>query len=218
VIGITSPAGIGFATSKAIVSYAASNIDTVAQQHLQLTAGQRFNLNAGKGISLFSHHDGITAIAHHGKLLMESQHDDTEIHSAKNIKLSAAEGKLIGSAKVIELIADDGSFIRIGDGGITLGSDGTIKFNAADFIYDAPAKLARTFKTFDSAATDLKFVARYYADTDDPLPAPEMNFKIHSEDGSETAGSSDGEGKSALLESDAMHIASIDIEDKDSEL
>lgn len=41
VIGVTSPAGIGFASSKAIVSYSARNIDTVAQQHLQMTAGRR---------------------------------------------------------------------------------------------------------------------------------------------------------------------------------
>ena len=34
-IAVTAPAGISFATSKAIVSYAATNIDTVAQQHLQ---------------------------------------------------------------------------------------------------------------------------------------------------------------------------------------
>ena len=34
-IAVTAPAGISFASSKAIVSYAVSNIDTVAQQHLQ---------------------------------------------------------------------------------------------------------------------------------------------------------------------------------------
>ncbi|KAK0350479.1 hypothetical protein LTR94_028863, partial [Friedmanniomyces endolithicus] len=53
VIAMTSPAGIGFASSKAIISYAGSNLDGVAQQHLQLTAGQRFSVNAGKGVSLF---------------------------------------------------------------------------------------------------------------------------------------------------------------------
>lgn len=70
VLGVTGPAGIGFASSQAIVSYSAKNIDTVAQQHLRLTAGQHFTVNAGQGASLFAHHGGIKAIAHHGKLLL----------------------------------------------------------------------------------------------------------------------------------------------------
>ncbi|MFP5393485.1 MAG: type VI secretion system Vgr family protein, partial [Gammaproteobacteria bacterium] len=56
---LTAPQAIASSTSKSIVSYAGVNLDSVAQQHIQLTSGQRFNLNAGKGISLFSHSDGI---------------------------------------------------------------------------------------------------------------------------------------------------------------
>jgi len=89
VIGVTGPAGIGFASSKAIVSYSARNIDTVAQQHLQLTAGQRFTVNAGQGASLFAHHGGIKAIAHHGKLLLQSQHDDTVINAGQDVQITA---------------------------------------------------------------------------------------------------------------------------------
>jgi len=85
-IGVTAPDGISFATSKAVVTYAATNVDTVAQQHLQFTAGQRYSLNAGKGISLFSHSGGLHAIAHHGPLLLQSQHDTTQIDSGKDVR------------------------------------------------------------------------------------------------------------------------------------
>jgi type VI secretion system secreted protein VgrG len=47
----------------------------VAQQHLQLSAAQRCNVNGGKGISLFAHQDGIVQVAHFGKFLLQSQHD-----------------------------------------------------------------------------------------------------------------------------------------------
>ena len=77
VIGVSAPDGISFATPKTIVSYAGVNLDGVAQQHLQFTAGQQCNLNAGKGISLFAQNEGIKAIAHHGTFLMQSQHDNT---------------------------------------------------------------------------------------------------------------------------------------------
>ena len=210
VIGITAPAGIGFATSQAIVSYAASNIDTVAQQHLQLTAGQRFNLNAGKGISLFSHHDGITAIAHNGKLLLQSQHDDTEINAAKNCKVTATEGKITAMAKVIELIAEDGSFIKIGDGGITFGSSKPLKFHAPDFDFDAPATMATVFPNFGDGSVDQKFVLRYGAHDDGAL-APNRHFEIDMTDGSTLKGISDEAGKTSLLQRDAMHIANVRI-------
>lgn len=96
VIALTAPAGISFASSKAIISYAASNIDTVAQQHLQWVAGQRCSVNAGKGISLFAHADGLRAIAHHGKLLLQSQHDDTDINAGKSALLERDAMQLAG--------------------------------------------------------------------------------------------------------------------------
>ena len=96
VIALTAPAGISFASSKAIISYAASNIDTVAQQHLQWVAGQRCSVNAGKGISLFAHADGLRAIAHHGKLLLQSQHDDTDINAGKSALLERDAMHLAG--------------------------------------------------------------------------------------------------------------------------
>src|SRR5450830_641509 len=127
-VGVTAPGGISFASAKTIVSYAAANIDSVAQQQLQLTAGQRFNVNAGKGISLFSHHDGITAIAHHGKLLLQSQHDDTEINAAKNCKVTASEGKVTVMAQEIEFFVENGSFIKLGKDGLTFGSKMPLHF------------------------------------------------------------------------------------------
>ncbi|WP_197346435.1 DUF2345 domain-containing protein, partial [Ralstonia pseudosolanacearum] len=51
-IGITAPTGISMATPKAVVTYAGSNVDTVAQKHVQITSGERTNLHAGGGLSL----------------------------------------------------------------------------------------------------------------------------------------------------------------------
>lgn len=156
-LSLSAPAGMALSTPKTIVSYAGVNIDFVAQQHMQFTSGQRFNLNAGKGISLFSHHDGITAIAHHGKFLMQSQSDDTEINSAKNVKISATGGVISLMAKEIRLVAEDGSFVKIG-GGITNGTNGDIKNQAAKFPFSGPATMHTELPVFASGAPDQKFV------------------------------------------------------------
>lgn len=216
VIGITSPAGIGFASTSAIVSYSASNIDTVAQQHLQLTAGQRFNVNAGKGISLFAHHDGLTGIAHFGKVLLQSQHDDTDINSAKNLTLSATEGVAKISAKVILLVAEDGSFLKLGDGPPVIGSKQSLKFHAPDFLYDGPETMTAGFPSFGQGKADQKLVVRYPSgiplDTGERPPGAvvkDAKLNIGLSDGSALQTRSGVDGKSSLLERDAMHMAEI---------
>jgi type VI secretion system secreted protein VgrG len=210
VIGVTSPAGIGFASSKAIISYSANNIDTTAQQHLQLTSGQRFVVNAGKGVSLFAHHDGMKLIAGSGKLLLQSQHDNTEINAANDIKLTATDGKLIGMAKEIVLVAEDGSFIKIG-GGITLGTNANIAFKGANFPFTGPATMATDLPKFDSGNPDQKFVLKYGGSGLDGTVAPNRAFEILMSDGSTIKGISDAQGKTDILQREAMHIADIKI-------
>jgi type VI secretion system secreted protein VgrG len=210
IIGLSAPEGISFATPKALVSYAGSNLDSVAQQHLQLTAGQRFNLNAGQGVSMFAHTGGIKAIAHQGKFLLQSQHDDTELNSAKNVRITATDGKVVVMAKEIQFIAEDGSFVKIG-GGITLGTEGDIKHHGANFPFDGPATMATELPVFDKGGADQKFVLKYGAHGDDPVAAANRRYEIALSDGSTLTGTSDAAGKTDLLERDAMHIARIRI-------
>lgn len=216
VIALTSPAGIGFASTKAIVSYSASNIDTVAQQHLQLTAGQRFAVNAGKGISLFAHAGGLNAIAHNGRLLLQSQHDDTAINSAKDMQLTATEGKVTISAKVILLLAEDGSFLKLGDGAPVFASKQPLKFNAPDFIFDGPQSMAAQFPSFGTGKADQQFVVRFppgVALEDGSMPegavVKDAKMTVALSDGTSASDSSGADGKIRLIERDAMHMVEV---------
>ncbi len=209
-ISLTAPAGFAFTTPKTIVSYAGANIDTVAQQHLQLTAGQRFNLNAGKGISMFAHHDGIKVIAHNGDLLMQSQHGDININADKNINLTATNGVIKLMAKEIHVIAEDGSFIKIGDG-VTLGTKGDIAHKAANFPFSGPATMDAEFPTFGGGAPDQKFMLQYNPFGESAVIAPNVHYEIDLSDGSSLKGVSDAQGMTDLLQRDAMHIAAIRI-------
>ena len=198
------------------MSYSASNVDTVAQQHLQLTAGQRFAVNAGKGISLFAQHGGLHAIAHHGKLLLQSQHDDTAIDSAQNMSLSASEGTATISAKVILLVAQDGSFLKLGDGPPVLGSKAPLKFHAPDFTFDGPQSMTAQLPAFSSAGADQRLELRYprgVADEDGNEPlgdiVKDMKMALALSDGSSLDARSGADGKSELLARDAMHMVDV---------
>ncbi len=209
-ISVSAPAGIAVTTPKSIVSYAGANIDSVAQQHLQLTAGQRFNLNAGKGISMFAHHEGIKVIAHQGDMLMQSQHGDIIANADKNINITAANGTIKLMAKEIHVIAEDGSFIKIGDG-ITLGTRQDITHKAANFPFDGPATMAAEFPTFGGGAADQKFTLKYNPFGESAVIAPNVHYEIDMSDGSSLKGISDAQGMTDLLQRDAMHIAAIRI-------
>ena len=208
VIAVTSPGGIGFASSAAIVSYSASNVDTVAQRHLQLTAGQRFAVNAGDGISLFARSGGLSAIAHTGKLLLQSQQDDLAVNSAKNIQVSASEGSITIAAKTILLVAEDGSFLKLGGGAPVMGSKQALKFHGPDFIWDGPETMSAQLPSFTKDGTDLKFEPRFYAHLDGGVAAAGLDYKIESAAGS-SEGSTDDAGATTTLTHDQMHLAAI---------
>jgi len=204
-IALSAPAGISFAAAKSVVSYAGTSLNTVAQHNLQMTAGQRATLNAGRGISLFAQADGIDMIAHQGKLLMQSQRDEIELNAAQDVKFTATEGKIIGIAKEIVLIAEDGSFIKIG-GGITIGTNGTITHHGSSFPFKDGSTMSAALPQFENGKGDLKFEARYYAHIDGGIPAPDLDVVSSVSDGSDQEERSDSEGKTQLIERNAMHI------------
>ncbi|MBV7539263.1 type VI secretion system tip protein VgrG [Duganella sp. sic0402] len=203
-IAISAPAGISFASPKSIVSYAGTCLNIVAQRNLQMTAGERATLNAGRGISMFAQGDGIDLIAHQGKLLIQTQRDETELNSAKDVKLTATEGKIYGMAKEIVLIAEDGSFIKIG-GGITLGTNGTITHHGSSFPFKGSSTMTAVLPKFESGSGDAKFQARYYAHMDGGVPAPDLDIVSTVSDGSSKEERSDNDGKTQLIERGAMH-------------
>ena len=149
VIGITAPAGIHTSTPESLVSYAGKNVDTVAQQHLQQTAGQRFNLNAGKGVSLFAHDEGFKAIAHHGKMLIQSQHDDTVVNAERNVIVTASQGKITTAAdQEIVWMTAGGAYIKLAGGNFEMGAPGGCTIKAAKHVYVGPASLTPVLPTF----------------------------------------------------------------------
>ncbi|RUT67667.1 DUF2345 domain-containing protein [Flavobacterium cupreum] len=124
--------------------------------------------------------------------------------------ITATDGIISLMAKEIRLIAEDGSFTKIG-GGITNGTDGDIKNQAANFPFSGPATMATELPTFGSSAPDQKFVLKYAPQIEEAPIAPNRKFEIDMSDGSTLKGISDAMGKTSLLEREAMHIVDIRI-------
>lgn len=149
-LSLTAPEGLAFSTTKTIVSYAGVNLDTVARQHMQLTCGQRYNLNAGKGISLFSHMDGITQVAHKGKFVMQSQHDDMQIDSARDLKITAAQRVVVMADKEITFIVGGGAYLTLKGGAVEIGGPGAMTIKTDGHHWNGPASQKTELPTFEA--------------------------------------------------------------------
>jgi type VI secretion system secreted protein VgrG len=191
IVAVTAPDGISLATPQSIVSYAATNIDTVAQQHLQMTAGQRFALNAGKGISFFSQQDGLFAIAHHGKLLMQSQHDDTQIDSAKDIRISAKK-RLTIMAEEIVFINSAGAYLQLKGDSPEIGGGGPMTIKTNGHHWNGPASKSAELPTFGEG--DFARTPRLLRATDGE-PVPDMELHVERDGLEPITDKSNGEGK-----------------------
>ncbi|MBW8828591.1 MAG: type VI secretion system tip protein VgrG [Burkholderiales bacterium] len=205
-LSLTAPDGIAITSPKTLVSYSGVNIDSIAKQHYQITTGQRYNLNAGQGIGLFSHHNGIKAISHQGPLITQSQNDETRIESAKDITL-AAQNTIRLMAKNIQIIATDGSFITLADA-LTLASTGVVAIKGSAFPHSGAASMGAELPKFSSAPVDQKMVLRY-GPGKDALVAANRRYEAILSDGSKVQGVTDAQGRAQVLQSDSMNIADI---------
>lgn len=198
-IGITSPAGISMATPKVVATYAGANVDTVAQKHLQFTSGGRTNMHAGRGVSIFAHQDGISAIANQGKVRLQSQADDTQIDSAKNIHFTAVDGKLVGIGKEILLMTPEGAYLKLYGDTIEVGGNGPFISKTAGHRWEGPASMSADLPKFDHGS--LGRVPKLLRDLDGE-PARGYQGEIQKATGEVVPGQTDAAGKLAPINSD----------------
>lgn len=202
VIGITSPAGISYATPQNIVSYAGKHHDGVAQENMQLVAGQRFNLNAGTGISLFSHKEGFKAIAHYGKMLIQAQHDDVVVNASENVTMTASHGKVvIMAAKEILLATADGAYLKLAGSNAEMGGPGTLAQKFSDHHWDGPASAATDLPSFKQG--ELERTPQLLRPTDG-APVEGAAFQILTGDGSMQEGKTGADGKAPTILADRL--------------
>ncbi|WEF35290.1 type VI secretion system Vgr family protein [Pseudoduganella chitinolytica] len=200
-VSVTAPEGIAVTTPKTLVSYAGVNVDTVAQQHMQLTSGQRFNLNAGKGISLFSHMDGIAQIAHHGKFLMQSQHDDMQIDSAKDVKATAGKRFIVMAEEEVTLIVGGGAYLKLKGGNVELGGPGSLTVKTDGHHWNGPASASTEMPKFE--AGDFSRTPRLLRPTDGK-PVEGMKLHVEREGDSPLSGQSNAAGEGEKITGDTL--------------
>lgn len=143
--------GFVTATPNSSVSYSGRQQNIIAQQHIQAFAGQRVNINAGKGISLFAHQNGMKHIARVGKLDIQAQQDSIGIAADRDVKITASQGEIIIAAKKSLTLLCGGAYIKIADGKIEHGCAGDFLVKAGMHKWDGPARQEAELPFFPAA-------------------------------------------------------------------
>lgn len=184
--------GFVTATPKSSVSYSGRQQNIVAQQHIQAVAGQRVNINAGKGISLFAHQDGMKHIARAGKLDIQAQQDSIGIAADRDVKITASQGDIVIAAKKSITLMCGGAYIKIADGKIEHGCAGEFTVKAGMHKWDGPARQEAELPFFPSAEHTnwLKLDLDGYQGT----PMAGVPYTMHFANGQKKDGTLDGAG------------------------
>ncbi|KVU36791.1 type IV secretion protein Rhs [Burkholderia ubonensis] len=200
-------------TPKTHVTYAGENIDQVAQQHVQLTSGQRINLHGGRGVAMFAHSDGVSAIANQGKVTLQSQNDDTEIDSAKNIQFTAAGGKLIGMSKdEVVFTTAGGAYLKLHGQNVELGCPGQFIVKSAGHTWDGPASMSADLPTFNHAP--LSRVPKLVRATDGQ-PSTDFVGEVQRSSGGLVAGQTDATGRLSQIDTNQFEKLTFNFFEKE---
>nr|WP_242538440.1 type VI secretion system Vgr family protein [Trinickia acidisoli] len=195
-------------TPKTHVTYAGENIDYVARQHVQVASGQRLHLQAGQGVAVFAQSDGISAIANQGKVTLQSQADDTQIDSAKNIQLTAAGGKLAGAAsEEVVFVTSGGAYLKLHGANIELGCPGSFTVKSAGHAWSGPASMSADMPKFDAGSMGrIPQLVR----VSDGAPVEGYRGEVYKSTGDLLEGQSDAQGKLPEIRGDRFEPLVVD--------
>jgi type VI secretion system secreted protein VgrG len=207
IVAVTAPAGVHLNSPRNVVTHAGYNVDTVALRHIQFASAERLIANAGKGISLFAQSEGVKAIAHQGRMLIQSQNDDTVVNAAKNLKLTASGSKVqIMASGEILLAESGGAYIKLAGGKVEIGCPGALTIKAASHAWSGPASGQTDLPKFSKG--DLGRTPKILRPTDGQ-PIEGIPYELTRSDGSVSHGVTNAEGEAEKISGEAFEHLDI---------
>ncbi len=205
-IALSGAAGIASATPKDQTHYAGQNIDTVAGNNQQHYAMGDILHTAARNIEQFAVDGDLRLIANKGKLVGQAQHGPMEMTADKSLTLTSVhDGVLIRADKYI-LLQVGSSFIRMTPEQITIDAK-TLNLQSDAPSITAARGASTEMPAFDVGDAERQFVA--YFDGDKSAVAGGYNYKMTMKDGQVIEGVTDADGRTALAQKDAIHLADL---------
>ncbi|KDR35402.1 type VI secretion system Vgr family protein [Caballeronia grimmiae] len=206
------------ASAAGIQTTAAGSTHIASNQHFAVTSGRNVSIAAAGSMfasvvntfSLFVHKAGMRLVAAAGKIRLEAQSDGVEIVARKDADIVSADGWInLTAAKGIRLNGG-GSVVEISLSGLRGFTGGEFLVHAASHATDAPQD--KPVKQPLTDVADAKVAEPFVlVDPVSGLGIPDQPYRITLDDGQVIAGKSDDKGATALVLSDSIQSAVVEI-------
>lgn len=208
VVALAAEAGVVSATPASQLHYAGGNHDVVARDAVQSVSGGSTRLQAGHGLSLYAQDQDMQLIANRGNLLLQAQAADIQMQAQQNLQLVASEGEVVISAPRIRLVADDGSYLRIGEG-IELGTPGTAVVHADTHDWRGPKTDSTNVPAFGRDPATQQH--RFHYEGDVAAAAAGIDYRVALEDGEEVRQQADSDGGGERVQRESMQRLKVSV-------
>jgi type VI secretion system secreted protein VgrG len=119
---LSAPSGIAQVTPANAQISAGENLIVTTGQNADLSIARKFTLAVGDVLSLFAHKLGIKMYASEGKVDIQAQSDELNLFAKQQLSIASSDNSVVISAKKEVLLACGGSFIRLSDAGVEVGT------------------------------------------------------------------------------------------------
>ncbi|MDI9675050.1 DUF2345 domain-containing protein, partial [Pseudomonas aeruginosa] len=144
---VCAPDGMGLTSGTDLQLTANDNLIATAGGNADFGVMKRFTVAAGELVSLFAQRLGLKLFAARGKVESQAQSDDMSLLSARDMRITSANGRVTIEAKEELLLKCGGSYVRIGPTGIEDGTRGNRTIKSAAFGRQGPSSLAESMNT-----------------------------------------------------------------------
>jgi type VI secretion system secreted protein VgrG len=201
IVAVTAPAGIMLASQDNVALGSETQLDMVSGGDARTSAGKNIFLRAARGISAFAQALGVKLVAGQGNILLEAHQGKVEVKSSGKISLISAEAIHI-EAPVVRIISQ-GAQTQWTEGAITQESAGEHTIKATSLTRGGPGGGDPSKPEFAKSTlkTNERLVLRHLQTRE---PIPYQNYIAYLSDGRTIQGTSDEEGRTALVQSDTL--------------
>lgn len=110
---MSAPKGIAAVTPEAAVLHTGKGLYLQSLGEVDLSAAQRYSVNASQAISILAHQEGMRLVSAKGPLAVESHADTLSLTSMKDVTVQSTQGHLQLTAKNGITLACGGAYIKL---------------------------------------------------------------------------------------------------------
>ncbi|MCG1031681.1 type VI secretion system tip protein VgrG [Bacillus amyloliquefaciens] len=141
---LSAPSGIAQVTPASVQVSAGENLIVTAGQNADISIVKKFTLAVGDILSLFAHKLGIKMYASEGKIDIQAQSDTLNLFAKEKLSIASSDNSVVISAKKEICLVCGGSFIRLSDAGVEVGTGKNVTLKCIAVQQQPAAKLNST--------------------------------------------------------------------------